>query len=227
MRKLDPLQNLLQEIQETILPDQPRLKAFIYGCLVIVEGTFDVMHTAPMNLSEDKLDDFQIRLQFTSNFPAPNGEPRLFEISEPERIPKIPDRHVNPDGSCCFEIWERWLVREKNPSAKTFFDGPINDYFFGQHYFEKRDVWPGDEHAHGKPGVIKCFAKILGCQPNETEIIDWLRLLSKPKIRGHLPCPCNSKKNIRDCCANNYREPPVSQPLAEKMHQRLEGFNTK
>ncbi len=218
MRELEnKLQKLLYDVHKAIVFDQPELTASVYGCLVIIKGFFNVLPRAEEIRSGGRLDRFEIRLELSSKFPY--DEPRLLETGK--RIPKTDTRHINSDKSCCYVIWEEWLINPKSTSIKALLDGPIYDYFFSQYYFENFKKWPFDDYDHGKIGMLQSFSNTLTCRNDENEVMRWLIMLSKPKIKGHWPCPCNSNKIIRCCCTKNYNHPPVPQWLAKRMYKRL------
>ncbi len=224
MRELNSIQNLLQEAKTAIAFSQPGLKAFVEEHFVIIEGIFDVMPIQEESRSAGKLDSFQIRLKIPYNFPR--IEPRLF-ATDKGRIPIDPDRHTNKDGSCCFEVWEGWLATQEAPYIEALLCGPVNYYFFGQHYFELHKKWPDSEYAHYGTGLLESFSDKLKCRPKESEVRYHLRLFSKPWPKGHWLCPCGSKKILRRCCTDIYRNPPVPHDKVKLMYRRFKKYYKK
>jgi hypothetical protein len=105
----------------------------------------------------------------------PRREPKVFEVGG--RIRRISDGHVNRDGDCCVTVWEHWLVAAGDHSFAAFLNGPVDEYFLGQHRFEKTGKWPFGERSHGKTGSEEAFAETLGVSLDKDDLHYYLRLL--------------------------------------------------
>jgi hypothetical protein len=79
------------------------------------------------------MSEFDVRIELLDIYPR--QEPKVFEIGG--KTPRTPDRHINPDGDCCIKVWENWLATARNHSFGAFLNGPLNEYFLGQFWFEK------------------------------------------------------------------------------------------
>lgn len=213
------LNRLLHAIQSVIAFDQPELSANIQDGNVIVEGSFIVAPTTAEHASSGAIAEFSILIVLDLSYPK--NEPRVSALGN--NIPQTPEHHINDDGSCCVVIWEEWFATSEDTSIQAYFDGPLKNYFLGQHLKLTTGNWTFNERNHGKEGIIDAFAEILGCAKNEKKIGYLLRILSKEWPRGHWVCPCNSGQIIRNCCATDLAtlSKKVPSKVAKKMNARL------
>jgi len=209
----------LEEIRGAIGFDQPKLHASADDQSIHVEGTYLVFEKGVVAAPAGPIAEFDIKMEFTDLYPR--REPRVFEIGG--RIPRNPERHINPDGDCCVTVWENWLITAKDRTFSSFLSGPLNEYFLGQFWFEKTGKWPFGERAHGTPGLEEAYADALGIPNRRKSLLYHLRLLSRDWPKGHWPCPCGSGKRLRYChrddlTAMHQRVPPN---IARRMLGRL------
>lgn len=212
------LEGVARDITAVLAFEQPRLSVSLTEIGMLVEGEYDLKPRKAELSHLGKLDDFSIKIEVPRRFPI--GEPKLFETEG--RIPHEADRHINPDGSCCFGIWEAWCALADPVTFQKFLDGPVQNFFFGQHYYEQHNKWPYGEYMHGKDGLLQSYAEVLGCKPKVETIRYRLRLFSKAWPRGHWSCVCGSGRQIRDCCTDIYNKPPVSKKSAMLMKKRFD-----
>lgn len=178
------------EVQQAVAKHQPELTVSRTDSLIILEGLFVVSGPA------GPFDSYQIKAGITSGFPA--EEPVVFE--EGGRIPRIADRHVFPEhGNCCLGVWEEWLLTAQDHGFDTFLTGPMHDYFVSQTYFEVDGVWPFGERSHGRLGMLEAYADLLGIALDVKLIANYLNVLSRETIKGHVFCPCGSGRRLRQC----------------------------
>ena len=209
------LEKLFREVKCAIGFDQPKLKAERISDGVVVEGTYILTLTADAVVSQGEMAEYDIRIFFPSSFPA--AEPKVLETGN--TIPHHEDYHINPDGTCCVVIWEAWTATKEEISVQTYFDGPLKNFFLGQHHKALTNRWPFGEEKHGKQGLIDAFAAILGCSRNEKKVRYLLRVLSKDWPKGHWDCPCGSGRIIRKCCAKDLAD--LSNRIPKKNAQRM------
>jgi len=143
-----------------------------------------------------ELDRFAIRVEVPADFPK--VLPRIFETGG--RIPRIPDRHINPDGSCCIGV-EAALYSRLGPSFSftDFMTGPVADYFLFQVAADNGVPWPAGEARHGVPGVVDHWCRDLGVD-NVSAV---LRLISAAirtkRFKKNARCPCGLRQRTRRC----------------------------
>lgn len=179
----------LEEIKQEISQKYPKLHLTIEKSTVFIRGLFQIF-------SEDKkiIDDFLIEIEFPYDFPQ--TIPHVREIGG--RIPKEPNRHINPTGDCCLFVLEEY--REYYPIGSpfsTFIEKAIVPFFVNQSYFEATGKWFG-ERRHGFDGVLDYYNEKYG---NKSELVikQLLIYISRKKIRGHWPCYCGSGKKLSKC----------------------------
>lgn len=209
----------LEEVRGTIAFDQPKLHASADDQSINVEGTYLVFEKGVVAAPDGPIAEFHIRMELTGLYPR--CEPRVFELGG--RIPRSPDRHVNPDGDCCVTVWENWLITANDRSFSSFLSGPLNEYFLGQFWFERTGKWPFGERAHGTPGLEEAYADALEIPNRRKDLIYYLRLLSQDWPKGHWSCPCGSGKRLRHCHQGDLTvlHRRVSPNLARRMLRRL------
>lgn len=209
----------LEEVKAVIGFDQPKLRATLEGGDIQVRGSYLLFENDAVSNPAGPITRFDIAMVLAPSFP--NQEPKVFEIGG--RIPRCPDRHINPDGDCCVTVWEHWLISADDHSFAGFLNGPIHEYFLSQYWYEKTGKWPFGERAHGIRGLEEAYADVLGIPNKKTDVICHLKLLSNDWPKGHWLCPCGSGKRLRYCHREEMmvlheRIPPS---IARSMLQRL------
>ena len=175
---------------------QPELTISEEASFIRLSGSFVVSDGSGRISASGPLTQFDVDIWLPKNFPK--KEPIVFETGG--RIPRILDRHIYPKtGNCCITIWETWLINTTNAGIGEYISGPVNNYFFGQHYFEEYSKWPFGDWDHGLGGIVDAYAELIGCPPDEKIIERYLHILKLDWPKGHLPCPCGSGKKIRNC----------------------------
>lgn len=197
----------LEEVKAAIAFDQPKLHARKDDRTIHVEGSYLVFEKNVVAAPGGPITAFDIRMELPVHYPC--FEPKVFETGG--RIPREPDRHINPDGDCCITVWEHWLATAADQSIAGYINGPLHEYFLGQFWFEKTGRWPFGERAHGTAGLEQAYAEVLRVANNRRQLLYHLRLLSQDWPKGHWRCPCGSGKRLRYCHRNEL----------EAMHQRV------
>ncbi|HMM46132.1 MAG TPA: hypothetical protein PKE41_10965 [Candidatus Macondimonas sp.] len=185
----------LEEVQAAIAFNQPKLHATANGADIRVQGTYLVFENGVVANPAGPISEFDIEIVLSARYPR--CEPRIFEVGG--LIPREPDRHINPDGDCCVTVWEHWLLTARDRSFAAYLNGPVNEFFLGQYWYEKTGTWPFGERPHGQEGLIEAYTDVLGIRPQKMELIYYLRLLSQDWPKGHWLCPCGSRKRLRYC----------------------------
>ena len=197
----------LEEVKAAIAFDQPKLHARKDDRTIHVEGSYLVFESNVVAAPGGPITAFDLRMELPVHSPC--FEPKVFETGG--RIPREPDRHINPDGDCCITVWEHWLATAADQSIAGYINGPLHEYFLGQFWFEKTGRWPFGERAHGTAGLEQAYAEVLRVANNRRQLLYHLRLLSQDWPKGHWRCPCGSGKRLRYCHRNEL----------EVMHQRV------
>jgi len=213
----------LAEVKSAIGFDQPKLRAQDDGEAIRVEGTYLLYETATAPNPGGALTEFEIRVILPYDFPR--GEPSVAETAG--RIPRIADRHVNGDGTCCVTVWEHWLATASDHSIAAFLAGPIHEYFLAQFWFEHKREWPFGERPHGGAGLVETYNEVLGLDVSASHLEYYLRVLSQDWPKGHWLCPCGSGLIIRKChrdemMALHDKVPSaIARRMRTKLHEQL------
>ena len=80
-----------------------------------------------------------------------------------------------------------------------YLDGPLRDFFLSQAWFEQHGEWPFKQWKHGVEGIFEYYRELTGVM-DANAVIRYVRVLSYPRLKGHIQCPCGSKLRLRDCC---------------------------
>jgi hypothetical protein len=209
----------LNEVTAAIAFDQPKLRASQDGQTIRVVGSYLVFEKDVVAAPGGPITAFDIEMEFSGRYPR--QEPKVFEVAG--RIPRKQERHINPDGDCCITVWENWLVVAQDQSIASYINGPLNEYFLGQFWFEQKGEWPFGERSHGAKGLEEAYADALGIA-NKKDIIKYhLRLLSKEWPKGHWLCPCGSGRILRQCHRDDLwaMHEKVTSGMAKRMLRRL------
>lgn len=155
----------------------------------LVAGAFNIEHEGRF------LAGFMIEIDLATRDVL--GLPVVREVGG--RIPRIPERHINDDGTACLYLPEDLVLRHRKPlTLVQFLDGPVRSFFTGQACVAAGMPFPQGEWAHGTEGRHQLVADLLGIDDIKTQDA-FLKLLSKKVVKAHWPCPCGSGKCIRRC----------------------------
>lgn len=124
--------------------------------------------------------------------------PTVWEIGG--RIPRIPDNHVNTDGSLCLgsdlrlqEIWRQ------NYSLLTFVNECLIPFLYGIALREMDHPFPFGELAHGRQGLKDDYLEIFDCRDEKT-LRKFLNILTLRKRVGNKQlCPCDCRRILARC----------------------------
>jgi len=141
-------------------------------------------------------DSYTIRLIVTPEYPY--VFPKLYETSK--KIPKISDRHIHPDGSCCVTVLHREILcSRRGIDLSTYFAKFAIPYFANQLFFEKEGRWASGEYEHGTEGILQFYIEDSGAK-SVKEIIDILtRFDAFSKCGRNDSCMCGSNQKFKNC----------------------------
>lgn len=210
----------LCEIEAALGFDQPKLKVEPDKGGFKVHGKFLVFERHAIPNPDGPLTSFDVELFIPARFPQ--FELKLYETGR--RIPRTLCRHINGTGDCCVTVWEHWLIYAKDKSIAGYIQGPVNDYFLSQYYYEKYGKWPFGERSHGRQGLVEAYAEILDICCKDKEVISWLRILAKTSPIEHLRCPCGSGQKLKNCHISKLDglKKKIAPAMADRMLKRLQ-----
>ncbi len=139
---------------------------------------------------------FAIRIVVPEEFPRQTIT--VFETAN--RIPRSPDRHVNPDGSCCIGVPAALHARMGlGYTVSQFILGPVTDYFVGQACVEAGLPWPAGEARHGVTGILDFWKQKLRCQDSDSAQMLLIAAARTRLPRKNSRCPCGARRRFRAC----------------------------
>ncbi len=107
-----------------------------------------------------------------------------------------------------------------------YLNGPLRDFFLSQTWFEQEGEWPFKHWSHGVEGIFEYYRELTGVTDADA-VIRYVRVLSYPRLKGHILCPCGRNARLRDCCHERVarlRE-TVDPILAKRSLQALEAIH--
>lgn len=179
--------NLRRDVEEIF----PELKFVIRDRAAFVIGYY------PLFEGERVCDRYLVEIELSKK--SPTGLPIVREVGK--RIPRIPHRHMNADGTACVVLPDAfWHENPDGMNLLDFLKGPLRGYLASQSLVELgvSDPWPSGEWAHGVDGLIEFYAKLLGSKDSKI-ILQYLEIIARVKLKGHWRCPCGSGKKLRKC----------------------------
>ncbi len=165
--------------------------------VIYLRGSF------PISDGKRVIDRYQIEVEFPIDFP--DSLPVVREVGG--RIPRNADRHIfEQDGTLCLYVAdeEGWVCPDRS-DILGFLGGPVRNYFISQTAFELTGTWPFGQRSHGPQGFFEFYAEKLGTSDVRV-VLRLMALMRKKEIKGHWPCPCGSRKRLRNCHLGIVRE---------------------
>lgn len=208
------LEELFLGLPELLAEIQPELAADKKDGFVEITGRYSLRD------EEGEYDAFDVQIRLFDGYP--DVEPKMYEVGE--RIPREPERHVNPDNSCCFGVWERWCLLADDNSVRAFLQGPVRSYFVSQVVCELKGVWPFGEFSHGGDGLVEAGAELLSCPNNSGSVIAMIDAVLAGDFPPEDQCPCGSKVRAADCHLDQIERlhQKYSSRVLQSFKQRIE-----
>lgn len=170
------------------------------------DGSFVI--SGSLSFSASCHDKERIRDSYDVEICAPKNEflavPTVKETAG--RIPKTADDHVNPDETLC--LGTRLDVRrqyQKDPTLMGFIKHLLIPFLYSFSYKERHGEYPYDDLPHGEVGTLEHYKEIFNTD-SDLCVLNLLKVLVEDNYRGHLPCPCDSGKKLRNCHGPKLRE---------------------
>jgi len=128
-----------------------------------------------------------------------------------EGVEAAPDRHFNQaDKSACLcSPLEEDEFLGPELQFRAFLEQLVVPFLYGQIYYSSKGHWPWAEYAHGATGILEAYARVRDqnraeeCLRLVSQDANWPRIQSalrqKTYIKGHTPCFCSRRDQIRRC----------------------------
>lgn len=157
------------------------------------EGLIKIHGIIKLNIGNNTT-EFEVEIILNEDYPY--LLPHVRELRN--RIPWEKYRHVNEDGTLCFginaEIREYFHIGEP---INVFIEKILYPYFLEQWNYEITGKFQ-KELVHGTMALYNYYSKLF-TTTDFRQIILLLNAIYQQKIKGHLPCNCNSGLITRDC----------------------------
>lgn len=174
----------LEKIQIWLNKNQPELTIYPQS-----DGSIDIVGNFILYSEGAPYDSYKVKISVPSSFPA--KAPKVREVGE--RIPRIPDRHINPDGTACLYVPdEEYKFLTSKTELTEFLDNTIRCFFYSQTHFEKGGNWPFGERSHGILGIFEYYKELTDIDTFQ-DLKTLLRLSLKKKLRPWYICFCGKK----------------------------------
>lgn len=159
---------------------------------LIIEGDLEFQAQYPGR--ERIADSYKIRIQIPKAFSS--EVPAVREISG--RIPK--HFHTNPDDTLCLALpIELHLKLKGDTSLTSFVENCVIPFLYAFSHKEKYGNLPFGEMAHGRPGKIQGYQRLLRADTEEACLKMLFLLGQKKRIANKRICPCGSGRRVGQC----------------------------
>lgn len=165
---------------------------------------------------------YELRISVSHDFPK---VPPVIEETG-QRIKRIGDYHVNPDGSLCLGSPIRLrLLLAKAPTLSAFVDYCLVPYLYAVTYKMRHGgKLIFGELAHGDEGEIEDYEEMFGLKGKKAVLSALKALGAKKRTANKWPCPCGCGIRLGKCTTHltlNQFRPMVSRSYFRKCHQSL------
>jgi hypothetical protein len=150
-----------------------------------------------LDLIDGKLwETYLIEVRYSEGFPY--RFPKVYEKSN--KIPKIPDWHVNLDGTCCIKVHpEELLICREGISIERFLEEQALPYFYNQTHRKIEGYYVNGERSHGAEGIAEFYSDELHTNDINTIIRCLNFIATRPRPSRTSSCFCGKKTKFRKC----------------------------
>jgi hypothetical protein len=126
-------------------------------------------------------------------------------------VDPTPDRHFGGDKSACLcSSLEEGEFLAPDLQFRSYLERLIIPFLYGQTFYSLNGRWPWSEYAHYATGLLESYARypdraktesLLQSLTQYRDIWPAIRaaLLQRNYVKGHTPCFCEKKDQIRRC----------------------------
>lgn len=164
----------------------PRLSYGAERSEQVVKGTIEVLDGV----------SFEVHITFPKDYPR--CFPIVREVSD--KIPKVSDRHVNPDGSLCLAVRPQELILcKRGLTFESFMDKILIPHLAREFVKSETGEYPSGEYSHGADGVLEYFRESTGIN-ERNKILRLIELAIAPNGDGmYDACLCGSGRKFKFC----------------------------
>jgi len=187
--------SLFHELKCSVEKKYPTLVVLIEDDNVYIRGNLFLY-----SLDGREMDHYLIEINILENYP--NSIPIVREMGA--RIPRIADRHINPEkgNACLFLPDERYKYYPPSSTIVDFIEGPVKSFFLWQTDFDLN----GSKSSFGARGHNTLGRYEFYCEELKTKDIYIIKrsldYITAKKLKKHWKCYCGSGKELRYCHIN-------------------------
>lgn len=138
-------------------------------------------------------DCYEVDIQFPNDYP--DDLPIVWEVGG--KIAKG-YHHFSDETLCLGTLIEINKIFHAAPNINNFIESLLIPYLYRHSYLKKFKKAPFADSAHGVLGIVQWHQTYFELD-DPRKILQLLSIIIEGKYRGHLRCPCGSKKKLRKC----------------------------
>jgi hypothetical protein len=138
-------------------------------------------------------DEYSIHVVVPESYP--DCVPVAYETGN--RIPRYFHKYKD-ENLCLGEPFAVWKTFSEQPTLLGFIQKCLIPYLYSYSYLRQFGKLPFGDLPHGAPGQIKYYKDLFNVG-SEHSLFGLISILAQGEYRGHVQCPCGSKKRLRLC----------------------------
>ena len=165
------------------------------GNPLLLEGDF--RFCAAFEGQPEICDSYKLLIAIPRNFPK--QIPSVTEIDG--KIPRLPDYHVNGDGTLCLGSRIRLMIKlQTEPTVIGFSKSCIVPYLYAMSLkLTHGHEFIFGELRHGIRGEVHDCKELFGLE-NDSQVVPTLHcLLKKKRLANKMSCPCGCRRRLGKC----------------------------
>lgn len=168
------------------------------GKPLLLEGEF--RFCATFEGQQPISDSYQLQITIHGGFPR--QVPTVIEIGE--RIPRLPDYHVNSDGTLCLGSRIRVMTKlQAEPTVAGFSRNCIVPFLYAMSLrLTHGQEFIFGELRHGIRGELDDYKELFGLKSDDQVVPALHCLLKKKRIANKMRCPCGCGRRLGKCNFN-------------------------
>jgi hypothetical protein len=190
---------MVSKINKYILDDVNKALKY-YPLLRMVNNNGHIIVEGEIHLVQHpygEVDRYNVQISFPKNYPK--RFPLVIETDN--KIPRIPDRHVNSDDTLCLAVLPEELKIARNGiTFKYFLDKVLVPHLGRETYYNIEKIYPDGEYEHGKIGIWKYFEEIFNVTDKQFIINELKVIVNHNKmLERNVECICGSGLKFKKC----------------------------
>lgn len=184
----------MDDMIQIFLSEYPGFEYKVDDDTVILEGKISLNHE---HEGIRFVNDYLVQIKFDKD--GFSVGPTIYELSN--KIDKSYP-HLYGDKSLCLAAYPELYIFFSELSDDIlvkWIDMFVIPYFYSYEYFKKYKSYPFGERSHGVKGILEYYQDYFDVE-TITQAFNLVKyVLISSRYRGHIQCPCESGKKIRNC----------------------------